>query len=748
MTGYATHIDRYAPSWQGKSLYKTLFLALSALLLILMPVLSFDAGITDDEGIENEHGVRMMNYYLGRDTSAASSPVDSNGEWILQTRPFDYAANKNIYGGFFDMTCAFMYRYVTRHIMGEYESKHFFIALTGVLLFILTGLIAFRLTGSWLVALIALLFSCLSPRLIGHSFNDPKDIPFAAAFAFGLYQIIDLLQAGLRLTWRRALLLIIAFIVAIDIRVGGIMLIVYLLFFAALYILCQIVFLRQHIRQYVLPFSLLAALSAAGYLGASLFWPWAAQNPIANPLIALKIFSRFNQFNSIELFEGVRINNNAIPWYFVIKWFYISFPLFILTGFFLFFSFWRWYMRDGFARVFSTFFIVCTVILPLAVVMVQGSNVYDDARHLYFVLPSIVALCAIGWYWFLKILPPAYKWPAFLFCFCAMLQPFLFMVRNHPHEAIYFSPIIGGEKGAFKRYEMDYWGFSLRAAINWLDNTDSLLAKNRKTKVRLWYGEQRKLSYYTEKSKHLVYAVATTASPDWDYWLVLPAESKHKPGLLENWPPPGTVHQIMADGAPLCAIVRNPLSDLSPAGQGDLAAALPPQDVMGRGMVYYNAKDYNKAIIEFKKILQADSNNMLAYNNLVASFNLLAMYRDAIDAGERGMRRFPTFELLRNNVAVSKSGAKNLTIDEAYLKALSYNYFTQGEFQKCIDASQMTLKLNPISAAAYNNICCSNNALGNFKAGKAAGEKAHMLAPDDQLIKNNIAVSIKGIEGK
>lgn len=748
MTETPTNIVEVSDHGPNNALFKKIFLGLSVFIIFLMPILSFDAGITDDERLHCEHGVRLMNYYLGKDTVAAASPIDENGEWKYKKNPYDYAVNINIYGGFFDMISAFTYKYVTSGFMGEYESKHFMISIWGTLLFIITGLIAFELTDSWLVAILALLFAFLSPRLFGHSLNNPKDIPFATAFGFGIYQIILLLKDKLGIKWSRILLLILAFIVAIDIRIGGIMLIFYMLSFSFLLVAYQIFIEKESLKKYILPYSSLIGLSIAAYLGASLFWPFATKNPIMNPLISLRIFSQFSDFNSMELFEGVRINNDAIPWYFVIKWFYISFPVYVVSGFLLFLVLSVWHIRDKFTSLLSISMVAFSVFMPLTLVMIQKSNVYDDARHLYFLIPSIIALCAIGWYWLFIKLPRTFMWPAVMVCFLTMLEPMLFMMRNHPHEVMYFSPLIGGPKGAFKNYEMDYWGFSLKAGVNWIDNNDSLLAKDRKTKVRLWYGEQLKVKYYADKSKHLEYVLVPTASADWDYWLQLPAESKHDPALLANWPPPNTVHQITVDDVPLCAIVRNPLSTVSGNAQiKDAAATIPANDHMGRGIAYYNTHDYNKAIIEFKALIAQDSSNKLAYNNIVASYNLLSMYSDAIELGTKVAKRYPDFELLKNNLKISQQGLKELKPDAKYYSAISYNYYAQGDFQKCINASEMLLKFDPKSAVAYNNICASSNALGDFKTGKAAGEKALQILPNDQLIKNNLAISEKGLKG-
>lgn len=723
--------------------YKSAFMGCSILLLLMLPILSFDAGLTDDERVHNEHGIRMLDHYLHGDTMALTNPIDPHGDWRYKTEPENFPVFMNVYGGFFDMAAAFVYRYVTSSFMGEYESKHFLIAITGAWLFILTGLITFQLTDSWAAALLALIFAAMSPRLVGHSLDNPKDIPFSASVAFGIYQILLLLKEQLRLSWKRSLLLIVSLVVALDIRIGAIMLLLYLLFFSALFILFETTVNKVSYRKYVLPFLAILAIAVAGYLGASLCWPWASRNPIMNPLISLRVFSQFSQFNSLELFEGARINNDAIPWYFIPKWYLISFPLFLYSGLLLFLVLSWLYIKLRSEKTISIALVLTAFALPLALVMIKKSNLFDDGRHLYFVLPPMLTLAAVGWYWLLKLLPRKAIWPVAGVCALTMVEPFLFMVRNHPHEVMYFSPISGGVKGAFKNYEMDYWGFSIKAAVNWLDNTDSVQAKNRKTKVRLWYGEQLKLKYYADKSMHLEYVLAGVGSPDWDYYLMLPAESKYNPDLLKNWPPANTIHQITVDDVPLCAIIRNPLSDINGPVNSDPVALIPADDHMTRGLAFYNTKDYNHAILEFKALIKADSSNQGAYNNLVAAYNLLNMYKDAVEIGSYAMKRFPEFELLRNNLAYSKDGLSKLKIDEKYLLAISYNYFVQMNYAGSISASKEILRKNPTCVAAYNNLCASYNALGDYKAGEAACLKGLELAPSEQLLKNNLAVAQK-----
>ena len=51
-----------------------------------------------------------------------------------------------------------------------------------------------------------------------------------------------------------------------------------------------------------------------------------------------------------------------------------------------------------------------------------------------------------------------------------MAEPLVFQVRNHPNQIVYFSPLMGGPKNAFARYDMDYWGNSVLQAVQWADS--------------------------------------------------------------------------------------------------------------------------------------------------------------------------------------------------------------------------------------------------------------------------------------
>ena len=70
---------------------------------------------------------------------------------------------------------------------------------------------------------------------------------------------------------------------------------------------------------------------------------------------------------------------------------------------------------------------------------------------------------------------------------------------------------------------------------------------------------------------------------------------------------------------------------------------------------------------------------------------------------------------------------------------LSLLYYKDGSYQKCIEACEKALKIDPKSALAYNNICSAYNALEKWDKAADACNKAIRINPDYQVAKNNLA---------
>jgi len=75
--------------------------------------------------------------------------------------------------------------------------------------------------------------------------------------------------------------------------------------------------------------------------------------------------------------------------------------------------------------------------------------------------------------------------------------------------------------------------------------------------------------------------------------------------------------------------------------------------------------------------------------------------------------------------------------------SLSLEYYYEAYFDSCIYASEKALELDPNNIAAYNNICAANNQMQNWDASIKAAKEGLLINPDNQLLKNNLAVAKK-----
>ena len=710
--------------------FKKLFFAFTAIILILMVSSSSHYGISWDEQVQSEYGERVLKFYtsFGKDTSY-----------------FDPQKAIHTYGPFFEWLSAI----ANHNYSGDpIERRHLLISLFGFLAIVFTGLTA-REIGNWKSGVLAQTLIFFTPVFFGHSMFNSKDIPFAAGYIAAVYFIVRFLK-----TWpspSKATIIggILAIGVALSVRIGGLLLLIYTLIFLLIKLIREKEgVINSLMRNKKAVFKLFLMLGG-GYMLAMLFWPFGLTNPIKHPLYALTFLSKY-EFNSYNLFDGHWIFSLQVPWDYIPKWIWVTTPLFISVGILLLpIILIKWKAFN--TRINGDLFlmILFTSVFPVLYIIYKKSNVYDGWRHTMFVYPPLVVCCASIWYGFIALLKSMnvylkYAGTALLGVF--VMEPALFMVNNHPLEAFYFSPTIGGTSGAFKKYEIDYYGTSIRNAVEWIAQHSDSLEKGPegKIRVRCFYGEKLSVEHFVKRYNQLELVYANEGSLNWDYSIVQPVQAKSDSMLLVNWPPKGMVHQIGIDGAPVIAIARNYNKDIKAE-----TAAVPIYDntdvnaLINTSVKYYQIGDFFNCVAACERVLMLDSNNYVALNNAASAFNNLYLFDEGIAYCERALKIKPDFDMARGNIQVAnqrkqQAGPLSPTgLADNYLN-LSAIFFNLHAYAKCIGTSEKAIKLRPNDAAAYNNICASYNALKQYEKAKRACEKAIAINPSFELAKTNL----------
>ena len=733
-------IQVYLAKYTQERYIRNLFYALLLPILIYMAGSSSSYGICWDDELQANYGEAVYKFY--RSGGHDDSYMEKSSQLANQT-----SGQMHLYGSFFDAFTALVH-----HVFKDgdrYEQRHFWVAIFGFLGILFTGLAAKEI-GNWKTGLMALLLLFFTPIYFGHSMFNTKDIPFAAAYMASVYFIIRLLSNLQSVSWRDGLGFIVFAGITLAIRIGGLM----LFLFAGVFLLAKIAVLlynkKESLASLKKPILRLLLFSALAYVVTLICWPFALTNPITHPLEALTVFSKY-QFDSGGLFDGKRPHYWEIPWNYIPLWIYVTTPLFVPIGVVAlglclpFFK--KWF---AFIRVDALLMVVVITVFPVVFIILKKSNLYDGWRHALFVYPTLVVVIAVALQLCSKLASGYYKHANVLFTALfglLLLEPAAFMARNHKLETFYFSPAIGGPQGAWGKFDIDYYGTSIRYAVEWIAANADTLKKgpNGKIRVRCYYGEKVSFEHFANKYKNLQVVYAPHNSLDWDYSIIQPVESKHHDtAFFTHWPPPNLSHEIKVDGAPLIAIEKNVATTSIQNLMGDaLYKNNNVNELLNNGFLFFKEGDFVDCVAASERALQLDSNNVVAMNNIGSGLNSLLVFDEGNKYFERALKVKPDFQLAKNNLNIGQQSlAKGPKADmnvlaNTYLN-LSACYFNLGKYQYCIYYCKKALKIRPADAIAYNNICASNMRLGKLKEAKAAGEKALEIKPDFQLAKNNL----------
>jgi hypothetical protein len=195
-------------------------------------------------------------------------------------------------------------------------------------------------------------------------------------------------------------------------------------------------------------------------------WPalWGA--PIENYLRSLSQASDFSWDGKV-MFQGVDYGVGQLPRSYMPTLLALQFsePTLALFLVGVAAAMKNWVRRDHVNSLLAV--VAAWLLVPIAGVVILQPTMYDNFRQFLFIVPPIFVFAALGFGFLADYLRKSVLRG---FLLAVLVLPNIYSDINlHPYQYVYYNSLTGGIRGAFRKYEMDYWATSYREAANYLN---------------------------------------------------------------------------------------------------------------------------------------------------------------------------------------------------------------------------------------------------------------------------------------
>ena len=443
---------------------KNFYLLFLVLFFIAGSILSVNVGISHDEWHEEQNWK-----YNSEVISEAKNKFFLNKE--IKTEIF---SNKDKYYGVGFQYISQPVQFFLKKIIIKYQdidnfgsklvSKHFVVFL----FFFFSGILFFKLIKKLIkqneVCYIASSIYFLYPYLFGHSLFNPKDIPFMCIWLLCTYLSLNIFEKILKdkkLTIVKITILALSTSFLLSIRVTGILIFIqYLISLIIFFHISKLNFI-EFIKKFYLE---VIIFSFFFILFLIIFNPLYWLNPLSF-FEAIKWMSHYYHDVCTKTL-GSCMKAKNLPSSYILIWLSVKLPLIVLAGLFLIpFTEKKIFKNNLNILIFGSI-LSTSLIIPILLILFNV-NLYDEIRHILFLVPLYLFLGLISLYFYSKK----------IFYALGVLSITLFVIENiktNPYQYIWFN-LPSRMIDLTEKFELDYMGISgkeISKEINKLDEKE------------------------------------------------------------------------------------------------------------------------------------------------------------------------------------------------------------------------------------------------------------------------------------
>ena len=525
-------------------LFKYLFYILILVLLVALPILSVEVGVSRAE-IQAQQQAEL---YYGHFTSAHT---DVSENIFSQTHP-----------QFLDFLCCCICKWFG--ISWIYQFRHITGALFAWGIILLAGCFLMKLF-TWRAAFFGSFLLFISPHFLAQSFGNIASISFAFFYLLGIYEIYLFISEFPVVKWKRLVLLAFSTIAAIYINCAGFVLLHY--FFLAAFLVFFVenpvrkLFTRAYGRNFLKLVLIVCGTIATVYLV-----------DLLNPLHFLK-FSNAGMSNAIIkstenlpvtefLWLGKTVSSTSLGTKFLLMKMQVTLPLVVIIGCLIHLFFLRTIIRE--AHVTPSLLLYFTAFFPLWSLYRVGGSVGDGWFFYLMLYPLVVILAAAGYDGFLRRVDDRYTNTVIVAGMLLLsLLPLRHVLLNQPGIGIYYNELAGGLHNTFGKYPIDEGHNFNKKASKWLlsyihRNDDRYFADSLpKLRVATSDVEATRFFFRNDTGRIEIMEMPLTENGRcWDYYLsyiddIPPRELSWKWELTDD-----VIKVYKTDGKPVTLILR------------------------------------------------------------------------------------------------------------------------------------------------------------------------------------------------
>ena len=270
-------------------------------------------------------------------------------------------------------------------------------------------------------------------------------------------------------------------------------------------------------------------------------WPYLWLDPIGHLVETVTIMSQ-HFWNGSVLFNGIEYAATDLPSAYmpVLLAIQLTEPIWLLSALGLAVTIYGFIKQREESRDLLALTLIW-LILPLLTFIILRPTMFDNFRHSFFILPMGFVLAGIA---LDQVRQPLLQGLLIL----ALAAPgLLSIIHLYPYEYMYYNSFAGGVGGAFRRFELDYWGTSYRETaleLNKIAPPDSTVWLEGPTHIFETYSRPDVEIYSTYEVKR---------ADHYDYVVTL---SRHQDDL-SVYPNAPVIFSVTRDGAVL-AVIKKP----------------------------------------------------------------------------------------------------------------------------------------------------------------------------------------------